>query len=457
MDLELEHKQTQTLSPRMMLSLKVLQMDAQELSKFLTDLIQENPVLELGDPPSRAAEAENPVGFGMGDIPESHREETREAQMDDREENDDGIANHAGQMGPEETLSFHLLSQLSSLALTRRQERACRVIIDSLSSIGYLDESLEELSCRCVFSRQELEEALSIVQRLDPAGIGARDVRECLRLQLARLEGDTLLAAKIVESGLDALAKCRYAQLAKTFGAAQKEVMAACDLIRTLNPKPGGGFTLQEVPAYITPDVMVDTSAGHPELTLNDSFVPAVKISPYYCQMMKDTAEEEVRTYLGEKIRQAKWVVKCIDQRRSTLIGCAQTILKLQRDFFSAPDGHLVPMSLGDVARELGVHESTVSRAVRGKYLQCSRGIFALSSFFTASLTGSARQEDGISAEKAKSMLEKLIAGEDRRKPLSDQKIRDLMEAAGCPLSRRTVTKYREQLGILPAAGRKRS
>ena len=452
MELGLENRQTQSLSPQMMQSMKILQMDTQELSVFLAELIQENPVLEPGEAPARTDGVSEPAG--ITDFPEPPGEEMRDARTEDSDGKD--MANCVGGMPLEETLPFYLLSQLSALPLTHRQKLACRVIVENLNSIGYLDGSLEELAGRCVFSGQELEEALSAVQRLDPAGIGARNIQECLHLQLERMAGDTALASRIVDFGLDALAKCRYAQMAKVLGVPQKDIVAACDLIRTLNPKPGGGFTDRDMPAYILPDLIVDTSAGHPELTLNDSFVPSVKMNAYYCQLMRDTTEESVREYLGEKIRQAKWVIKCIEQRRSTLIGCAQAILKLQRDFFSTSDGHLVPMTLGDVARELGVHESTVSRAVRGKFLQCSRGVFALSSFFTAGLAGSARQEEAVSAEKAKALLKSLIDGENKAKPLSDQKICDLMEAGGCILSRRTVAKYRDLLGIPPASARKR-
>lgn len=451
MDLKLENKQIQTLSPRMIQSMKILQMDSLELTQFLTGLIQENPVLEPSEPSAGPADRLRISSLSCVSGP---RRENASGSSD----YEDRISeeSRSGEQPLEETLSFHLLSQLPSLALTRRQEKACRVIIASLNTLGYLDESPEELSTRCGFTRQEMETALHTVQRLDPPGVGARDIPECLHLQLARMDRDTRLAQQIVTTGLDALAKCRYPQLAKSLGAGQKEVIAACDLIRSLNPKPGASFSDREIPAYITPDLTVDFSEGSPVLTLNDTQIPSVAISDYYCRLLEETAEEDVRAYLEEKIQQANWVVKCIDQRRSTLMRCAQTIVKRQSAFFEKSDGYLVPMSMADVAREMGVHESTISRAVRGKYLQCSKGIFPLSSFFTASLAGSQQQDDSVSAEKAKSLLRSLIAGENRAKPLSDQKVCDLMEAAGCSLSRRTVAKYREQLGIPPAAARKR-
>lgn len=442
MDLKLEGKQIQTLSPRMIQSMQILQMDSLELRRFLTELAQENPVLELSEP-SRLSAPLSVSDFG-GERKTGAQEE------------DTGMEARSGEPLLEETLAFHLLSQLSGLSLTRRQEKACQFIIANLDASGYLDERPEALAQRCSFSPRELEDALLTVQQLDPPGVGAGSLCECLCLQLRRMDGDTRLAQRIVENGLDALAKCRYSQLAKLLNAGQKDIIAACDRIRSLNPRPGAAFSSREIPAYITPDLSIVCSGGVLSLTLDDTQLPAVTISDYYSRLLTRTEEVDVRAYLEEKIQQANWVVKCIDQRRATLLRCAQSILNRQRAFFESPSGHLVPMRMGDVAQELGVHESTVSRAIRGKYLQCSRGIFPLSCFFTASLPGAGQQDDGVSAEKAKAMLSALIAKESQSRPLSDQKLCDLMEAAGCSLSRRTVTKYRDQLGIPPAAARKR-
>lgn len=440
MDLKLEGKQIQTLSPRMIQSMQILQMDSVELGQFLTQQIQENPVLEMTEPPRSSG------------LP-STRECGRESRFS-REE-DGSPEPGSGEPPLEETLPFHLISQLPGLSLSRRQEKACQIIIASLDHTGYLDESPQALAARCSFSPQELEAALVTVQHLDPPGVGARNVPECLRLQLERMACDTRLALRIVDSGLDALAKCRYPQLAKQLGARQKDIIAACDLIRSLNPKPGTAFGSREIPAYITPDLTVELTDGIPQLTLNDAFLPSVTISSYYSRLLKETEETDVRTYLEEKIQQAGWVIKCIEQRRSTLLRCAQIILQRQQAFFADPAGHLVPMRMSDLAREMEVHESTVSRALRGKYLQCSRGIFPLSSFFSSGLAGS-RQDGTVSATAAKAMLRTLVEKEDQGNPLSDQKLCELLETAGCTLSRRTVAKYREQLGIPPAAARKR-
>ena len=190
----------------------------------------------------------------------------------------------------------------------------------------------------------------------------------------------------------------------------------------------------------------------HFEILTNDYFFPSLNVSSYYCRMLKDSEDSEVKDYLMGKVRQAKWVVRSIEQRRSTLLQCAEHILELQEDFFRHGPGHLRPMSLADIAQRVGVHESTVSRTVKDKYIQCASGVYPLSYFFSRSLGGSA---DAASPDAAKALLKKLIAGEDKKKPLSDQKLCELMSREGCELSRRTVAKYRDELGIPSTTGRK--
>ena len=193
----------------------------------------------------------------------------------------------------------------------------------------------------------------------------------------------------------------------------------------------------------------------HFEVLANDYFFPSLHMSGYYQQLMKDTEDQEVKDYLTSKVRQAKWVVRSIEQRRSTLLSCAQCILELQEPFFRKGPGHLSPMSLADVAQRLEVHESTVSRAIRDKYLQCSMGVYPLSYFFSRSLGGSGDGEEGASPEAAKILLRKLVEEEDKAHPLSDQKLSQLMGEQGCVISRRTVAKYRDELGIPSTTGRR--
>ena len=247
----------------------------------------------------------------------------------------------------------------------------------------------------------------------------------------------------------------RYGLIARELKAAPEEVRAACERIRSLNPRPGTGFAARENLTYINPDIIVVSFPDHFELLTNDYYFPHLGISGYYTRLLKESDDQQVKDYLTGKVKQAKWMVHAIEQRRSTLMSCAGCILELQEAFFRQGPGHLVPMSLADVAGRIGVHESTVSRAVKDKYIQCSMGVYPLSYFFSRSLGTGSGGEEAASPDAAKALLKKLIAGEDKKKPLSDQKLCQMMTAQGCPLSRRTVAKYRDELHIPSTTGRK--
>ena len=356
----------------------------------------------------------------------------------------------------DENLYYYVLSQLKVLELTPEVMDAGIFLVESLNQNGWLDEPLDALAADCGCPPETMEKALEVVQSLEPAGVGARNLSECLKLQLVRRQPVNQLAVTIAEHYLDALSKNRYGLIARELKASQEEVRTACDLIRPLNPRPGTGFAARENLTYINPDIIVVSFQDHFELLTNDYYFPTLNISGYYTRLLKESDDEQVKDYLTGKVRQAKWMVKAIEQRRSTLMSCAECILELQEDFFRKGPGHLVPLSLADVAQRIGVHESTVSRAVKDKYIQCSMGVYPLSYFFSRSLGASgAGGEEAASPDAAKALLKKLIAGEDKKKPLSDQKLCELMAAQGCTLSRRTVAKYRDELHIPSTAGRK--
>lgn len=455
MELQLSARQTLSLSPQMMQSMELLQMGSQELLAHIQDLVQENPVLELGEQYDKKDD--------LSDLRrklewlESTDVQNRYYQRDDSEERPDPISNYGGTEQWEEHLSLFLLSQLSTRKLTQELEAAARRIIESLNENGYLDDDLEELTAPLGCSPKLAREALRLVQSLEPAGVGARDLSECLCLQLERKGMKDSLAERIARSQLDALSKNRYGAIAKQLVADPVKVREACDVIRTLCPKPGSSFASRENPIYITPDIIVVSFQDHFELLTNDYYFPSLSISGYYKGLMKDSGDNEVRDYLSEKMRQAKWVVRSIEQRRSTLMNCAQCIVELQEDFFRRGAGHLVPMTLADVARKLEIHESTVSRAVKDKYIQCSMGVYPLSWFFSRGLCGAASGggENQVSPDAAKARIKKLIAAEDRKKPLSDQKLADLLADEGIHLSCRTVAKYRDELNIPGTGGRR--
>lgn len=458
MELSMSMKQTQTLSPQMMQSMEILQMGSQELLEYIQDQVQENPVLEMEEK------------YGKGDdtavlqrklewLESTDAQNRYYHQQDTEDDEKDPISNYGTVDEREENLYLYVLSQLEVMDLEPELLPVGRFLVESLNQNGWLDESVEDLAEELGKPVEEVEKALAAVQSLEPAGVGARNLSECLVLQLQRRHEDSELAIRIARDYLDPLSKSRYGLIAKSLGVCQEEVRTACDLIRTLNPRPGGGFAARENLVYINPDLFVVNFPDHFELLTNDYFFPDLNISGYYCRMLKSTEDNEVKDYLMGKVRQAKWVVHSIEQRRSTLLRCAECILELQEEFFRRGPGHLKPMCLADIAQKVGVHESTVSRTVREKYLQCASGVYPLSYFFSRSLGAPAArpgtEENASSPDFAKALLKKLICGEDKRKPLSDQKLCERMAREGCELSRRTVAKYRDELGIPSTTGRK--
>lgn len=453
METGLSQKQTQSLSPQMIQSMKLLQMDSQELLEYISEAIQENPVLELMESHEKRDEL-----FDLCRKLEwlvSTDLQNREYYLQDSEVESDPLRNFGGVRELEADLYDFLLAQLQSLKLESQAVACVKFLIGCLDQNGWLDEDLPALSRESGYPLEQLERALTVVQTLEPAGVGARDLAECLRLQLFRRTPVDELAVRIVASHLGSLAKDRYGLIAQELNSSQKEVRRACEVIRSLDPRPGSRFAAYEAPAYVHPDMIVVKTEGGFELLANDAFFPALRISPYYTALLKESGQDEVREYLTEKVRWAKWTVQAIEQRRATLAACTQCILEMQEDFFRYGPGHLKPLSLADVAERVGVHESTVSRAIKGKYLQCPTGIYPLNSFFSRRL-GTAGEDSGASSpDAAKAMLKKMVAEEDKRKPLSDQKLCECMATQGCVLSRRTVAKYRDELNIPSTAGRK--
>jgi RNA polymerase sigma-54 factor len=449
-------KQTQTLSPQMMQSMEILQMGSQELLEYIENLVQENPTVEVEENYNQLDEF-NQLKRKLEWLDSTDQQNRYYQQQDREDDRDDPLSNYGTVEESEENLYLYVLSQLPDLE--EPMASAARMLVESLNQNGWLDEKLDELAGELGYPVDVLEQALAVVQSLEPAGVGARDLRECLTLQLKRRPGDHALALTIVDRYLDALSKNRFGLIAKETAAEPEEVREACALIKSLNPKPGTGFAARENLTYINPDIIVVHFPDHFELLTNDYFFPTLSISGYYKGLMKETEDREVKEYLTNKVRQAKWVVRSIEQRRNTLMDCAGVILKLQENFFRKGAGHLVPMTLADVAERVGVHESTVSRAIKDKYIQCAGGVYPLSYFFSRGLGASSGGRTGAqnpaSPDFAKALLKKLIAEEDRRKPLSDQKLCERMAKEGCQLSRRTVAKYRDELNIPSTTGRK--
>jgi RNA polymerase sigma-54 factor len=352
------------------------------------------------------------------------------------------------------SLEDHLIWQLRMSSLDRDQQRIGATIIYNLNDDGYLETPLTELATQIESSVDAVESVLKRIQRFDPPGVAARDLRECLLAQLQNLGMEESLAARIVRLHLDLLEKHRYSEIAKAFGVELKMVADAARSIASLEPKPGRDYGGAE-PAYIVPDVYIQKIGDEFVVTLNERAVPRLRLANYYQHVLNDSAAgTDTKEYLQERLRSARWLVKSIYQRLQTIFKVANSIVKFQRPFFEHGVGHLRPLVLKDVAEDIGMHESTISRATANKYAHTPQGIFELKFFFTSGVK--AADGEDVSAETVKEKIRTLVAGEGQGNPLSDQAIADILHDDQINIARRTVAKYRQALGILPSSRRKK-
>lgn len=417
-------------------------MSTLELHEYVEEQLLENPVLEREESYEQEEGSQllhklEWLAANSRRSPSTYREDTRNLT--------DAVADAA-----QESLYDHLGAQIPWKYLSPAVCRGVECVLTGLNDNGWLEESTEELALRGGVSCEVIAGAELIVQNMEPAGVGARTLSQCLELQLQRL-GETGLALTIVRNHLEDMAKDHYHQISRMTGASREEVQQACRLIRSLNPRPGASFTSSNLPAYIVPDILVKEEEGRFVILASGQDLPQLKLSTYYQQLMRDCEEDQVRQYLTQKIRQADWVIRNVQQRKSTMLRCACCIVEQQEEFFRRGKHFLRPMTLVDVASKVGVHESTVSRAIKNKYLQCTWGLFPLGDFFSRAV--GVGEEN--SAEQIKARLRTLIEQEDKRKPLSDQKLCDLLAGQGMGLARRTVAKYRDEIGYPSAPGRK--
>jgi RNA polymerase sigma-54 factor len=352
------------------------------------------------------------------------------------------------------SLEDHLIWQLRLSSLDHEQQRVGATIIYNLDDDGYLETPLTELAAQLETNVEAVESVLKRIQRFDPPGVAARDLRECLLAQLQNLGMEESLAARIVRQHLDLLEKHRYTEIAKALGIGLEMVAEARRSIASLEPKPGRDYGGAE-PAYIVPDVYIQKIGDDFVVTLNESAVPRLRLANYYQRVLNDSAVgADTKEYLQERLRSARWLVKSIYQRLQTILKVANSIVKFQRSFFEHGVSHLRPLVLKDVAEDIGMHESTISRATANKYAHTPQGIFELKFFFTSGVK--ATDGEDVSAETVKEKIRTLVAGEGQDNPLSDQAIADLLHNDQINIARRTVAKYRQALGILPSSRRKK-
>ncbi len=475
------------MNPRLYQAMDLLYMPLQDLQQHLKEELLVNPFLELveGDEPDTAADPK----------PEAEQKEREDAENAEEMNWEDILLDGFGSVGgarpeyedreyfervPVETpdLADYLRDQLRLLELTPRQEFLAEEFLGNIGEDGYLQASLEQIVAGAnealaaarearedaghetgeearPFTVAEAEELLRIVQRLDPPGIAARDLRECLLLQLRELEQARSLAYRLVDEAFEDLIAHRWSELAKRYGLEPKAVQEAADTLAKLDPKPGLRFSRSD-DAYVTPDLVVEKIDGEYRVFLNDSGMPRLRLSRAYRELAADKKQfvGENREFVTAKLNSATWLIQAIEQRRQTMLKVMNFIVDRQRDFFEKGVEHLKPLTLREVAEVINMHESTVSRVTNQKYVQTPRGVLPLKFFFSSSLETTTGED--ASARAVKAQIQKLVSEERPEEPLTDSQIVAALKARGIQIARRTVAKYRDQLGILPARMRRR-
>lgn len=483
----LQQRLTQQLvmTPQLRQAIKILQVSRAELEALVDQELTENPVLEeqaeekgeTGDSPAEVPTVDGPNGAeewqADGEKPEV-QEASNVSDIDWKEyaenySNDIHGSMESGSAADDEDrrtalenilvkrtlLPDHLMWQLRLSSMTDQEKEVGALIIGSLDKDGYLSLQLEEVAF-LADTWPDVEIVARVLRRLqefDPPGVAARDLSECLLIQLRQLGvADDSIASRIVREYLPMLESRRFDRLARDLGVPVEQVAEASKLISVLEPKPGRDFSDADT-RYVTPDVFVQRVGDEYVVTLNEEGLPRLRVSSFYRRMLGANGSPEARGYIQEKMRAAAWLIKSIHQRQRTLYMVTSSIVRFQREFFEQGVSQLRPLVLKDVANDIGMHESTVSRATAGKYVHTPQGTFELKYFFTSSLRGGRGEE--VSAESVKEKIREIIAKEDARKPLSDQFIAELLGREQIDIARRTVAKYRELMGILPSSKRK--
>ena len=443
--------QHQVLSQALQQSLHILQMPILELRALLEAELVSNPVLEEG-PEIAGTQGDRLDQLVRAAHPEVDRANLWESAGDDDDESSDPLATVAQ---PPPTLDDFLLRQVAGMELTAEELKAAEVIIGVLDDRGYLRDPLEAIAGQAGLPVATVEKALQAVQQCEPSGIGARDLAECLLLQLKAQDLQDSLAARIIREGfLGAVGERQYVRVARRLGCGPEAVEQAARAIASLAPSPGELVSPGDSTPSIVPDLVITKHGEGFHIQLRDDELPPVRISSSYRRMLDNPGiSDEVRTFVRDRVQAALTVLRGIQQRQRTMRRLAEAIVASQPEFLEHGLGALRPMTHKQMAALIGRHPSTVARAVADKYLECPAGVFAVSDLFSASLPSDAGE--AVSAQSIRVQLRELVAAEDRRRPLNDAAIAAQLRGLGIHLARRTVAKYRRQLRI-PAAHQRR-
>jgi RNA polymerase sigma-54 factor len=454
--------QSQVLAPQLQQSLQILQVPMLELRNLIQQELSSNPTIEEDqmEPTIEDKQAEHEEFQEEFDrlakLDEEWRDYMSQSQSysgrsaEDEERRQFFFDSIVGQ----ETLQQHLIEQVASSDLAGNDRRLAELIIGNIDDAGFLTSSPEEISQNTGMELADIERVLSLVQTFHPVGVGARDLRECLLIQLKRIGKEQSLEYRIVDRHIEDLGKRRFPEIARRLGTTPEQVQRAANFIATLDPKPGQIFTA-DPNNYVLPDVNVEKIGDEFQITLNGEQIPHLRISNTYKDLMsQDKGGADVKDYIRDKIRSGKFLIKSIHQRQQTISNIAHEIVARQKEFLNFGPSALKPMTMVQIADAVGVHETTVSRAISGKYIATPQGVFDMKYFFTPGYQTA--DGESMSNTSVKGALAELVKNEDAKNPLSDKEIVELLEKRGIPIARRTVAKYRNELNILPSNMRKR-
>lgn len=492
----LKLSQQMVMTPQLQMAIKLLQISRMDLVEQVREELKENVFLEdANDTETEVARDDPDMRAEAGMLGETEQSLSQPAQKDNRETESElptetqtasevdwetyaenmATAPTAPSYKPDSdempsleqtatrgpSLVEHLMEQLAMAELPHKQEGCAVLIIGNLDMDGYFKEPpLEEIAQEMEVSLEEAETALKRVQRFDPVGCAARTLQESLLVQAEALGIDDEVLVKMLTEHLSDLEKRNYARIAQKLKVDVEEIHETARDISRLDPRPGREYTTDR-PQYITPDVYIHKVGDQYFVQVNDDGLPKLKISNYYLETLKrkDTKDKDkdkaAKEYVQERLRSARWLIDSIQQRQRTIVRVTESILHFQRDFFEKGISHLKPLILRDVANHIGMHESTISRATSNKYVHTPQGLFELKYFFNAGINREDGGED-IASEAVKRLIKQIVGGEEPKRPYSDQKLVELLrQQHKIDIARRTVAKYREQLGILPSAQRK--
>lgn len=451
LNLTLSQEQKLIMTQEMQLSVKLLQMSSLELKEHIENEVMENPVLEYAEEDKEAIDNSNSTLKYNEFVKYLNKDKTYHNNYDRAE---DEISPFYF-VSEKKSLRQFLKEQIGELSVKDYYRIICNNIIDNLDEKGYLDIETNEIARNINVEEKYVVKALKIIQSLDPAGIGARNLKECLKLQLKRKNISDVNLYTIIDNHIEDIAENKYNKIAKAFNIDLKKAQEYGDAIKSLEPKPSSGFYNGDEIKFIVPDAYIRDIDGKLEIVMNEDIAPNLKINNIYSDILNNSVDVEAVEYVKQKLNNAVFLIKSIHYRKSTIYKVLEKIVEFQKDYFRIGENCLKPMTLKDISESLNIHESTVSRAIKDKFINVNMGTIKIKDLFTTGISSKESIGD-VSTHLIKKQIKELIDSEDKAHPLSDQTISEELNKEGMNISRRTVAKYREEIGVKASSKRKR-